>query len=231
VTANFNRYAYASNNPYARFDPDGREDSCAMVTGSNICGGGSTAAAQMATSAALFVGRQAADAGAERSRYSSDAAKLDPADSAGRSTLKARSRANTPSVVKSIVEATRPSTDANSGTGGRANVSNPSANAGGVALKVGGRVLIAAAVAEQGYKIANSAEPARDVAGAGGMTIGAIGGGEGGAYIGGIIGSFFGPGPGTAVGVVVGGLLGSGIGGYYGENGAEALYDKSKEIR
>src|SRR6202008_499757 len=109
------------------------------------------------------------------SRYSSEAAKLDPKDSAGRSALKAEARARTPSVLRAAVQAARPSTAAKPGSGGRANVSNLKVNAAGDTMKVGGRVMIAAAVAQQGYEIANSPEPARDVAGAGGMTLGAIG--------------------------------------------------------
>lgn len=54
---------------------------------------------------------------------------------------------------------------------------------------------------------------------------------DGGATVGGIIGSFFAPGPGTAIGAGIGGLVGAAVGGHYGEQGAETLYDKSKEVR
>ena len=179
---------------------------------------------------AMFVGAQAASAGAERSRYSAAAAKLSPTDSAGRSALKQESRARTPSMVRAVVDAARPSTDAKPGSGGRANVSNPTVNAGGAALKVGGGALVAVAVVQQASEIANSSEPTRDVAGAGGMVLGGIGGGEAGVFVGTLIGTAVGGPVGAGVGALIGGVTGSSAGGYYGEQAAEAAYDKSREL-
>lgn len=213
---NFNRYSYANNNPYRFTDPDGRM-ACEWCKNAWV-------------SVTQFLGIQAADAGAERSRYSQQASKLDPNDSAGRSQLKAESRARTPSIPRAAVEASRPSTAARPGTGGRANVSNSGWNNAGGVLKWGGRAAVVVTVAQQVNEIAHSPEPARDVAGAGGLTLGAIGGGEGGASAGAFIGSFFGPGPGTLIGAGIGGLVGSAVGGHYGEKGGEALYDKAKKV-
>ncbi|MDQ3511675.1 MAG: hypothetical protein M3414_08355 [Pseudomonadota bacterium] len=213
--SNFNRYWYANNNPYRFTDPDGRlacQDCDDAFAGT-----------------AVFAGGQAVDSGAERGRYSAEAARLSPGDSAGRSALKSESRARTPSMVRAGVNAARPSTAAKPGSGGRANASNASANAAGNAMKVGGRLLVAGAVAQQANEIANSADPARDVAGAGGMTLGAIGGGEAGVAIGATLGGLVGGPPGAAVGAVLGGLTGAGGGGVIGEKAAEAVYDKSRE--
>ena len=176
-----------------------------------------------------FLGIQAAEAGSERARYQQESAKLSPDDSAGRSTLKAESRAQAPWMYRRGVEAARPSTGPKPGTGGRANSSNVRANAGGTALKVGGRALVAATVIQQGAEIANSSGPPRDIAGAGGMTLGAIGGGEGGSALGGIIGFSVGGPPGAAVGAILGGFVGAAGGGVAGEHAAEALYDETRK--
>jgi hypothetical protein len=134
-------------------------------------------------------------------------------------------------MVRAVVEAGRPSTDAKPGSGGRANVSNSTANAAGTALKVGGRLLVTGAILQQANEIANSSDPARDVAGAGGLTLGAIGGGEGGAFFGGVIGTALAGPPGGAVGAIVGGLAGSSGGAVVGEKAAEAAFDKSRELQ
>lgn len=211
---NFNRYKYAANSPYSFKDPDGRQE-C------RPCDQLSDAVA----SEGFFVGRQLADAGSERQRYTTEAAKLDPKDSAGRSQLKAEARSRTPSILRAMIETKRPSTEAKAGSGGRANVSNPKVNRVAANMKIAGRGALIVAAVQQGIEIANSPEPARDVAGAGGMVVGAIALGELGALGGGLVGSLF-PGPGTAIGVGVGGLAGAGFGGHYGELGAEALYDR-----
>ncbi|MFL9583440.1 RHS repeat domain-containing protein [Stenotrophomonas sp. AB1(2024)] len=65
----FNRYKYATNNPYKFTDPDGR---CAKVTGSNICGGGGVASAMLATSvrSPLDIGARAESGSPNRSTLS-----------------------------------------------------------------------------------------------------------------------------------------------------------------
>jgi hypothetical protein len=125
------------------------------------------------------------------------------------------------------IKAARESTDAKPGSGGRANVSNPIADKAGAALKVGGRVLVGVTVVQQAVEIANSPDPAREVAGAGGLTLGAIAGGESGVIVGAQIGAFGGP-AGAVVGAVIGGVVGAAAGGVSGEYAAEGLFDQTR---
>lgn len=134
-------------------------------------------------------------------------------------------------MVRAVVDAARPSTGATPGSGGRANVSNPTANAGGAALRVDGGALVAVAVVQQASEIANSPEPAKEVAGAGGMVLGGIAGGEAGVAVGTVVGGLIGGPAGAGAGAIIGGIVGSAGGGYAGEQGAEKLYDKTRELQ
>lgn len=129
-------------------------------------------------------------------------------------------------MVRRIIEAGRPSLGPRPGTGGRANVPNAGANAVGKVLRGAGNFAVAFSVANQVVDIANSPEPARATARAGGQTLGAIGGGEGGVWIGAGVGFMIAGPPGAGVGAIIGGLGGSALGGHYGGKATEALYDE-----
>ena len=208
----FNRYDYALDNPIRNTDPNGKDpcQSCDDISG-----------------VSLFLGSQLRTSGTVRQGYVAASAQLDPADGAGRTNLKEETRANTPSMVRRAIEATRPSTAPKDGSGGRANVTNESANAAGEVLRGAGNALLIAGAAISVYSVATSDNKTRSLASAGGATLGGIGGGEGGAWAGGAVGAMLGGPPGALVGAIAGGLGGSAAGAHYGSKGATKLYDNT----
>ncbi len=198
-----NLYAYVGNDPVNGTDPTGLE----CVTKDTSTCGGSNAAATAAQSATTLVAREGIGAESARSSYNQNVSKLDPNDSAGRSAAKAAARADTPPITRAGIEAARPGTGPQAGTGGTANRTNAGANnlaknlgTVGKASAVTGAVLGAA-------RIATSDNPAATAAEVGGGVAGAIAGAE----LGVTAGSFGGP-YGAAAGGIVGGIAG-GFGG------------------
>ena len=73
-----------------------------------------------ARAAAIYVGQQLGDAGAERERQSKKVKALEPDYSKGRSKIKGESRGRTPKLVAAAIEAMRgPSLEAKPGSGGQ----------------------------------------------------------------------------------------------------------------
>ncbi|WP_413933897.1 RHS repeat domain-containing protein, partial [Nitrospira sp. BLG_1] len=202
-----NVYAYVGNSPNHWIDPMGL-DKC-----ENDSGAGTNALIDTG----VFVGQQLGDAGTVRNDYQAAVNSLDPNDSQGRSAAKAAARANTPPLVRYPLQSLRPGLGPNTGSTGSANVSNPSVNALGRALQVGGRGLLAVSVAADVHDVATSCKPFRSLMSASFGVLGSIAGGSAGA----VGGSFVTP----FVGTVAGGIGGAAAGGAFGRSIGSTFYN------
>lgn len=155
---------------------------------------------------------------AERVRrdYEAASAALDPNDSAGRTALKARTRAKTPPSVRGYIELVRPGLGPRPGSVGRANVSNAGVNRTAAIIGIGGKALLAASITISVYEVATADDPVREAFVQGAGFAGALGGG----VAGGALGSLAGP-----VGTIAGSLGGAALGGVGGQYAGGAAYD------
>lgn len=111
---------------------------------------------------------------------------MDPSDSEGRKALKQEIREKTPKTVADVIESSRPSTDAQPGSGGTANRSNPAVDSLGKAFKWGGRGLVAATLIVDAYDLYKSTNIPLTLMRTGGGIIGAYSFGAAGA-VGGVL--------------------------------------------
>lgn len=215
IGANFNRYAYAANNPYRFTDPDGRD--CKSMEGNETC---ATGAIVGAAARAGYVGMKS---DSTRAQYQSKTAKLDPTDSAGRSAVKAEARANTPTEVKAAIEAKRPGLGPKAGSGGTANSTNKGVNQLARNLGTLGKASAATVVLTAGADIATSDNPAKAATANVGAIAGGLAGGKAGATLGAL------GGPVAWITAPAGGLIGAAVGGIYGYSAGEQAYDAVTE--
>lgn len=201
-----NLYGYVSGNPVNLIDRYGLCD--------NPCDNISNAVSD----AAKFLGQQTGDAGAARDRYNNAASKLSPSDKEARNVIKAASRAETPILVRKIIELKRPGLGPLKGSGGTANVTNPSVNLLGKVFKYGGRTIFVAAIAYDVYNVINSPCQSKASFEFAFGTLGSIGGGAMGAFIG------IPSGPGLVVVSIGGAAAGGAAGRMLGSNIYDIFY-------
>lgn len=140
-----------------------------------------------------------------RDAYNAAAHQLDPTDVAGRTALKAETRAATPPVTRAIVEAVRPDLGPRPGSVASANKPNAGANALAGKLGMMGRANAALGIGLGAYRIATAENKVEESARVAGGVLGGIGTG---ALVGAQLGAL-GANPVTiGVGAVVGGIVG-----------------------
>jgi hypothetical protein len=140
-----------------------------------------------------------------RDAYNAAAHQLDPTDVAGRTALKAETRAATPPVTRAIVEAVRPDLGPRPGSVASANKPNVGANALAGKLGMMGRANAALGIGLGAYRIATAENKVEESARVAGGVLGGIGTG---ALVGAQLGAL-GANPVTiGVGAVVGGIVG-----------------------
>jgi RHS repeat-associated protein len=206
----------AGDQPLAPEAPDNSEQASFSATVTPTSGWYSDPLAGSA-GLALYLGYQVAKAGNVRAALSEQVQSLDAFDSEARSALKLQARADTPMIVRDMINYVRPGVGPRPGSFGSANVPNATWNLGGVAAGVGGRALFATGVAYDVARIYRSNNPLRTGMEVGFGTVGAFGGGG----LGTLAGSAVFPGPGTLLGGVSGSLAGT----VYGERLGGMAYD------
>lgn len=206
--AGISPYDFSYNNPLRMKDNDGKESE-------DITTSQQQQIDKKYIDLNTFLSLQIGDAGDERGRYAKIASKLDPNDGLGRTVLKIDSRDKTPTLIRNFIEAERPSVGPKPGSGGRANVTDPTMNKLGVGAKYFGATLFVAGLAYEGYTISKAENKSRALMQS---TFGMLGS-SGGGLLGAAIASPSGP------GAVVVGIGGSMVGGAAGRSFGGWLYD------
>lgn len=145
-----------------------------------------------------------------RNSYNEKAAQLDPSDTQGRRDLKANTRADTPPIVRTVIESVRPDTGPRPGTSGNATHTNKGANQLASNLgKLGkGNAVVGATLGVA--KVAYADNKVEETAKVGGGVLGGIGGGA-------LVGTQLGAMGANPVTVIGGAVLGGIVGGIAGE--------------
>ena len=213
----YNLYAYVANDPINGTDPTGEQSVlCTSDSCRNTQQAVQGAAETTATAATAVAAREGIGAERVRQQYRAAVSRLAPNDSAGRSAAKAQARAATPPITRGAIEASRPGTGAQPGSGGTANRTNSGADRLAGRLGTAGRAAGVAGVAVGAARIANSDTPGQEAARVGGGITGALVGAELGAKAGALLGP---------KGAIAGGIVGGIAGGFAGEEAIDQLLE------
>ncbi|MET7254007.1 SpvB/TcaC N-terminal domain-containing protein [Dyadobacter fermentans] len=209
----FSPYNFVLGNPLRNIDLKGEE--AEENTNLHVNQSVNSAGYNGVNNIGKYIGQQMGDAGSVRESYISAVSTLDEKNSLERAILKGEMRDKTPNLIRTLLERKRPDLGPPPGSGGRANVTNATANNIGTAFKIGGRALVGASYAYDAYNIFQAPDKYRALMESSVGTLGALGGGT----IGTLLGIPSGPG---AIGTAV---VGSSVGGYYGRKLGGAFYD------
>ncbi|MCB1386186.1 MAG: hypothetical protein KDJ80_09640 [Nitratireductor sp.] len=236
-----NRYAYAHNDPVNKSDPTGHSLGSSTPGGSPEAINGNegdsgydsrgdatenseednTGAITGLAARAGYVGLKSEKA---RSEYNAKVSKLDPTDRAARTSIKAETRAKTPTEVAATINAIRPGLGPKAGSNSSAHKTNINADRLARSLGMLGRVSFGLGLGFAAHDIATSDDPAKATAANVGSFFGGWAGGWAGAQIGASAGVIGGP-WGVAGGAIVGGISGAIYGGYQGYDAGSQAYE------